>query len=185
MKPGSSRAAGRLFRPTVLRWIDRLGASRMFRIVICAFIARGQLYCGDILRPNSGTTSASSTSSASSSSGATPTPLTSMVTSAQDRLARTTNALAAVRAMQTAARAAATAASAANNLGMNPNSPTQPLPIVPNGLVVGGLQVATDSKQQAAAVAGRSCAGAVIIGKSDDSHCHPKRPTGVAAMADI
>ncbi len=58
----------------------------------------------------------------------------------RDTLARTTQALTAVRAMQTAARAAAR--NGANNLGLDPNHPGQHLPNVPNGLVVGGLQVA-------------------------------------------
>ena len=114
----------------------------MFRIVVCAFIARGQLYCGDILRHNSSTSSTTSSSS-SSSPGATSTPVTSMVANQQDLLARTTNALAAVRAMQAAARAAAL--SGPNNLGKNPNAPTQQLPNVPDGLTGGGLQVATDA----------------------------------------
>jgi filamentous hemagglutinin family protein len=147
MKLGSNRTAGERQRPVVLRWIDRLGESRLFRITVCAFVARGQLYGGDILRGNAGASSTSSASSASSSPGANPTPVTKMVTNAQDRLARTTQALAAVRAMQTAARAAAT--SGANNLGLNPNRPTVQLPDVPDGLGAGGLQVATDAGNNA------------------------------------
>ncbi|MHA3772468.1 filamentous hemagglutinin family protein [Verrucomicrobiota bacterium sgz303538] len=58
---------------------------------------------------------------------------------AQDRLVRTTQALQAVQAMQKAARSAA---AGVNNLGMDPNHPGQRLPNVPNGLGVGGLQVA-------------------------------------------
>ncbi len=135
----------RLRRPAVFRWIERLGESRLFRIVLCACMVRWQAYCGDILRPNVGSSSASSAGSSSASSTATPTPVTTMRTNSQDLLARTTNALAAVRAMQAAARAAAAAASAPNNLGTNPNSPTQQLPNVPDGLATGGLQVATDT----------------------------------------
>jgi filamentous hemagglutinin len=59
---------------------------------------------------------------------------------AGDTLARTTQALSAVQAMQAAARAAAKAGP--NNLGADPNHPGQQLPNVPNGLAVGGLQVA-------------------------------------------
>lgn len=60
--------------------------------------------------------------------------------SGRDSLARTTQALQAVRAMQTSARALAT--SGPNNLGLNPNQPGVQLPNVPNGLTIGGLQVA-------------------------------------------
>jgi len=56
---------------------------------------------------------------------------------ANDVLARTTSAIQSVTAMQSAARALAL--TGANNLGINPNNPTQSLPAVPNGLVAGGL----------------------------------------------
>lgn len=59
---------------------------------------------------------------------------------AKDALARTTQALGAVKAMQAAARQAAL--KGGNNLGLNPNNPSQILPNVPNGLKPGGLQVA-------------------------------------------
>jgi len=55
---------------------------------------------------------------------------------AQDRLARTTQALQQIRAAQAAARAAATA----NNLGINPITGTA-LPDVPDGLGPGGLDL--------------------------------------------
>lgn len=58
---------------------------------------------------------------------------------AGDVLARAAHASQAVQAMQAAARALAI--SGPNNLGINPNNPTQLLPDVPNGLGVGGLQV--------------------------------------------
>ena len=57
-----------------------------------------------------------------------------------DSLARTAQALQAVQAMQTAARNLAR--SGPNNLGLDPNHPGIQLPNVPNGLTVGGLQVA-------------------------------------------
>jgi len=56
-------------------------------------------------------------------------------------LLRTNQAVGAALALQNAARAAALA-SPANNAGANPNQPGQTLPNVPNGLGVGGLQVA-------------------------------------------
>ena len=56
-------------------------------------------------------------------------------------LDRTNQAVGAALALQDAARAAALASSA-NNAGANPNQPSQTLPNVPNGLGVGGLQVA-------------------------------------------
>lgn len=57
---------------------------------------------------------------------------------AQDRLARTTQALQSVRDMQAAARKAALN-SGANNLGKDPNHPGLMLPNVPDGLAPGGL----------------------------------------------
>ncbi len=59
---------------------------------------------------------------------------------ASDSLARTALALQAVQAMQTAARNLAR--SGPNNLGLDPNHPGAQLPNVPNGLTIGGLQVA-------------------------------------------
>ncbi len=61
-------------------------------------------------------------------------------TSGQDALARTTQALQAVQAMQASAHDAAVRGAA--NLGFDPNHPGLVLPNVPNGLAVGGLQVA-------------------------------------------
>jgi filamentous hemagglutinin family protein len=59
---------------------------------------------------------------------------------ARDALARTTRAVQAVQAMQAVARAVAI--KGANHLGSVPNHPAVRLPDVPNGLAVGGLQVA-------------------------------------------
>jgi filamentous hemagglutinin family protein len=58
----------------------------------------------------------------------------------QDTLARTTQALNAVKNMQAVARA--TAMNGPNNLGSDPNHLGMQLPDVPNGLGMGGLQVA-------------------------------------------
>ena len=59
---------------------------------------------------------------------------------ARDALARTTQAMKAVQAMQNAARNAARRGP--NNLGLDPNHAGIQLPNVPNGLTLGGLQVA-------------------------------------------
>ncbi|MHA3774150.1 filamentous hemagglutinin family protein [Verrucomicrobiota bacterium sgz303538] len=59
---------------------------------------------------------------------------------AQDALARAAQAVQSVQTMQKAARDMAIRGP--NNLGMNPHKPGQRLPNVPNGLGVGGLQVA-------------------------------------------
>ncbi|MDB6074244.1 MAG: filamentous hemagglutinin, partial [Verrucomicrobiaceae bacterium] len=59
---------------------------------------------------------------------------------ARDAMARTAQAISAVRAMQLAAKQAAQGRP--NNLGADPNHPGQQLPNVPDGLGVGGLQVA-------------------------------------------
>ena len=93
------------------------------------------LRAGDILRH-----SPSPTSSTPPPAGANPSiGTTAGIPSAQDRLARTTQALQAVQAMQAAARAAAI--QGPNNLGADPNHPGTTLPDVPGGLLVGGLQV--------------------------------------------
>jgi filamentous hemagglutinin len=56
---------------------------------------------------------------------------------AADLLAQTTRAIQSVTSMQVAARKLAL--SGGNNLGINPNNPSQTLPNVPNGLTAGGL----------------------------------------------
>jgi len=60
---------------------------------------------------------------------------------AKDSLARTSRAIAAARALQSSAREAAQR-NQARNLGLDPNHPGQQLPDVPDGLAVGGLEVA-------------------------------------------
>ena len=62
--------------------------------------------------------------------------------SMQDSLARATRAIDAVRTMQNTARKLAVSAGR-QNLGFNPNNPSEQLPNVPNGLGIGGLQPAT------------------------------------------
>ncbi|WP_367870916.1 filamentous haemagglutinin family protein [Luteolibacter sp. Populi] len=103
-------------------------------------LATGQLHA-DILR-GGGAASGGNTPPAASAppaGGAPPAATNQARTNAQDSLARTTQALTAVRAMQEAARANA-AAGGSNNLGNHPGT-GQPLPNVPNGLGIGGLQV--------------------------------------------
>jgi len=93
------------------------------------------LQAGDILRPTR-----SSSSSTTAPPGTTPTVAAPpALPTAQDRLARTSQALQSVQAMQAAAHALAILGP--NNLGADPNHPGATLPDVPNGLVAGGLQV--------------------------------------------
>src|SRR5579859_769719 len=93
------------------------------------------LKAGDILRKNS-----SPNSSTTTPAGPNPTSgIAAGLPSAQDRLARTSQALQSVQAMQAAARALAI--QGPSNLGANPNHPGTTLPNVPDGLVGGGLQV--------------------------------------------
>jgi filamentous hemagglutinin family protein len=83
---------------------------------------------GDILRPGVGP---ASPVTGGASAGSVPTSTSTQVRAdAQSRLARTTQALQAVQSMQNAARSAAISAASS----------------VPNGLVPGGLQVATGAK---------------------------------------
>src|SRR5262249_6005489 len=74
------------------------------------------------------------------SRASTTTPTLPAGANGNDSLARTAQALQAVQAMQNAARNLAR--SHPPNLGLDPNHPRQVLPNVPNGLTVGGLQVA-------------------------------------------
>lgn len=114
----------------------------VFVSVGCLFGPTPYVFAGDLLRGGAGAGVAPTRSSTGSgSSGSTAVLGTGVLPSASDRLARTTQALTAVKAMQDAARALA--ASAANNLGMDPNHAGRTLPNVPNGLGIGGLQVAS------------------------------------------
>ncbi|BCU79476.1 filamentous haemagglutinin family protein [Luteolibacter sp. LG18] len=71
----------------------------------------------------------------------TPAAITPRATgSANDTLAKTTQAIQAVQAMQTAARNLSKN-NGSNNLGQNPTKPGQLLPDVPDGLAAGGLEV--------------------------------------------
>jgi filamentous hemagglutinin len=72
--------------------------------------------------------------------------LSQLPTNANDILARANQAIQSVQAMQQAARNAALGG--ANNLGLNPQNPQQRLPDVPNGLIPGGLQVATGQNEE-------------------------------------
>ena len=95
------------------------------------------LLAGDILRGGGGSQESHSTAPETGN------PTAAAVQAGlngHDTLARTTQALQAVQAMQAAAHAAAV--TGANNLGLDPNHPGQQLPNVPNGLGVGGLQIA-------------------------------------------
>ena len=92
---------------------------------------------GDILRGGAAVNSSRNRSSAQANAGTQAAALAKA--NAVDRLARTTQALQSVNAMQAAARSAARAQ---NNLGADPNNPGKNLINVPNGLGVGGLQIA-------------------------------------------
>lgn len=91
----------------------------------------------DILRSGAAKANASRNAAARERAGAEAAALAQQVQ--QDRLARTTQALTAMKNFQAAARAAAL--NGADNLGINPNDPTQTLPNVINGLGPNGLQV--------------------------------------------
>lgn len=103
-----------------------------------AFPPQFAALAGDILRGGS----PSAVSHGAAVQGQTAASVQAGAPSGADTLARTTQALSAVKNMQAAARAAAQGG--ANNLGADPNHPGQQLPNVPNGLGVGGLQVAPD-----------------------------------------
>ncbi len=101
-------------------------------------IASTPVHATDILRPTIGATPAADSAPRPSTGGV---PATSARLNASDTLARTTQALQAVQTMQAAARSLAIAGP--NNLGADPNHIGQTLPNVPDGLGLGGLQVAS------------------------------------------
>ncbi|MGC4017469.1 MAG: filamentous hemagglutinin N-terminal domain-containing protein [Luteolibacter sp.] len=93
---------------------------------------------GDILR---GGAPANSLPAGAVGTTNTPVPISSSAAgSPGDTLAKTSQAIQAVQAMQTAARNLAKN-NGSNNLGQNPNNPSQTLPDVPDGLATGGLEV--------------------------------------------
>ena len=97
------------------------------------------LRAGDLLRGGAAAGAAPVAGSGTSSASGGTTGVTR--TNAVDRLARTTQALQAARALQAAARAAA--ANGTASLGQDPLHPAVTLPVVPDGLGLGGLQVAS------------------------------------------
>jgi filamentous hemagglutinin family protein len=125
------------------------GACCCALFVLLAILLSGPMTCtavaGDLLR---GGYTAAQGSGGTTNSFTTPS-VAEARQNAQDMLARTTQAVQAVGAMQSAARQLAVAHG--NNLGTNPNNPSQTLPDVPNGLNTGGL--APDSGLSSAGVA--------------------------------
>src|SRR5260370_14533272 len=106
-------------------------------------------FAGDILRPGAG--SGTGTSASSAFYGSNPAALSQLQTDANSKLAQIPQALQSVQAMQNAARAAAQ--NGTNSLGRNLLT-GQPLPNVPNGLAVNGLQVAPGAANNSSLWAG-------------------------------
>ncbi|MES2658178.1 MAG: filamentous hemagglutinin family protein [Verrucomicrobiota bacterium] len=104
-----------------------------FTVLISGLDAHG----GDILR---GGRPASNKPGRAGNGAPTPAATDAARANARDTLARTNKTLKSIRAMQAAARQAALA-NGKNHLGNNPLNPTIKLPVVPNGLGAGGLQV--------------------------------------------
>ena len=103
--------------------------------ILIVVMAARDLVAGDILRQSTSLNSSTTTPAGKTPSVGT----TAGLPSAQDQLARTSQALQTVQAMQAAARALAL--QGPNNLGADPNHPGATLPDVPGGLLAGGLQV--------------------------------------------
>jgi len=120
--------------------IRRSALSGMCLGMLLLIPVSGKVYARDILRGGNFSSSAANTGSSGTSTAATQTA-TQLRIRAQDKLARTTQALTAVKQMQDAARAIAS--SSVRNLGMDPNHSGQRLPNVPNGLAVNGLNPLT------------------------------------------
>jgi filamentous hemagglutinin family protein len=92
---------------------------------------------GDILR---GGSSSSANSPASAAVGGNPAAMAQLKNNAKEILSRAAQALQSAQALQQAARNQAQ--NGPNNLGLDPNHPGRQLSNVPNGLTLGGLQVA-------------------------------------------
>ncbi|BCU75310.1 filamentous haemagglutinin family protein [Luteolibacter sp. LG18] len=106
--------------------------------VVCTLATTIVVRGGDLLRGGAATNALPPGATATTN---TPAPITaSAAGSPSDTLAKTTQAIQAVQAMQTAARNLAKN-NGSNNLGQNPNNPSQLLPDVPDGLAAGGLEV--------------------------------------------
>lgn len=131
-------AAPLMFSPYRVRLTRRLtrAALGVFTTVLIS-TPHSAVLAGDILR---GGGTAKAGRSATGDPGNPTAAATLPGLNARDTLGRTSQALQAVRAMQDAARAAASSSTA--SLGPNPFQPTKSLPIVPNGLVAGGLKLA-------------------------------------------
>ena len=99
-------------------------------------------YAGSILQGRSGSSSNGATAGGGINNPATDAAARAGMASRESGLAKTVQALQAMQSMQEAARAAAKAGT--GPVRMNPNRPSEALPAVPNGLTVGGLQVAPE-----------------------------------------
>ncbi len=119
-------------------------ALSVFLVFFLAVPPRFVLLAGDILRGGTPANQAHGSAAGNPTAAA----VQAGAPNGSDTLARTTQALNSVRAMQAAARAAAR--NGPNNLGADPNHPGQQLPNVPNGLGIGGLQVAPNPAWQGA-----------------------------------
>ncbi len=106
-------------------------------LLVFGLASAASVQAGDILR-GGGTFSPNR----ASTSGGTNTAATSQArANAKDTLARSTQAVQSVNSMQAAARAAAAKLAKGTSMGADPNHPGQMLPVVPNGLTPGGLEV--------------------------------------------
>jgi filamentous hemagglutinin family protein len=106
--------------------------------LMAAYGAACTAVAGDLLR---GGYTMGSQSTSASPDAIIPASASQALKNAQDVLARTTQAINAVNAMQAAGRKLAL--SGGNSGLVNPANPSQTLPVVPNGLVTGGLVPAT------------------------------------------
>lgn len=114
----------------------------------CVVLASGfTAQAGDILRGGVSTSGTPSGSPVAGGGAVTPSATDVARANAQDALARTNHALDAVRNLQNAAR---NAALTANQASENPLQPGTVLPVVPNGLGAGALQIAPGAETNAA-----------------------------------
>jgi len=138
--PGAALPDGPALRAgQSLRTPSRLpGILRLFGLFAAFGASHFTASAGDLLRGGAPAGTRGVPNSAAQSAGAA--EAARARANAKDILSRTNRALQSVQDMQKAARAAAL--NGPDNLGRNPNNPTQTLPNVPNGLTVGGLEVA-------------------------------------------
>jgi hypothetical protein len=164
-------------------FMGMLVSGGLIGVILCA--TAGTAMAGDLLRGGYSTHPGTSSNPTSFSQPS----LSKARANMQDALARATLAIQAVQQMQNTARNIA-ARSSQNNLGINPNNPTQQLPNVPNGLGAdggggGGAGAGEWSDGGVEPLDGRESAGADGEPRTNGGDGEPDEPGRGADVAEL